>query len=79
MIGFQNQLVRLAILTSKTRDFNWNIQSNINVIFRKWMGDPPRMDDAINTKKLYQANLQQKRPTGRTEARWEKKKMWRKT
>ena len=31
------------------------------------------MDDAISTKKRYQANLQQKRPTGRIEARWKKK------
>jgi hypothetical protein len=32
------------------------------------------MDDAINTKKIYQTNLQQKRPTRRTKARWKKKR-----
>jgi hypothetical protein len=37
------------------------------------MEDPQRMDDAINTKKTYQANLQQKRPTGRPKTRWGKK------
>ena len=74
MIDFQNQLVRLATLTAKTRDFNLYVQSNINVIFLKRIGDPQRMDDAINTKKIYQANLQQKRLTGRTKARWKKKR-----
>jgi hypothetical protein len=28
------------------------------------------MDDARNTKKIYQANLYQKRPKGRPKARW---------
>jgi hypothetical protein len=28
------------------------------------------MDDARNTKKIYQANLHQKRPKGRPKARW---------
>jgi hypothetical protein len=36
----------------------------------RWMGHLQRMDDAKNTKKIYQVNLHHKRPKRRPKARW---------
>ena len=58
--GFPKSIGKIGqINIKKSRDFNLYKNPNINVIFLKWMGVPQQTDDAINIKKIYQANLHQ--------------------